>query len=118
MDVDDAARGDIEELGSQDLSVSDGDGAFRRKRTYAVERSRVAQGLGLEDGEAKLQRGELHGGRARLTAAAGGAVRLGDNGEDGVAISGQAFQRGDGEAGGSDKDDGHVVARKSSAILA
>src|SRR3990172_10497021 len=105
-----AGGGDFKELFAQDLSVGDGDHARGGEGADVVEGGGIAEGFGLEDGQAQGFGCELDSGRPGLAATSGGAVGLCDDGGDVMAVGDEALEGRDGEGWGADKDDGHRCA--------
>ena len=107
MHVHAAVRWKVEHGRPQDLAEGGDDDQVGRPGLQLPEGLRLAQPVGLDDGDSRAGGHLLDGRRDHLAAAASGPVRLGDDTNDGV-LPKQGSQRGDGEVRGPHKDDaGH-----------
>jgi hypothetical protein len=101
VDIERAVRRDLEERPRKDEAIGCHDERIRACRGDALERAQI---LRLEDGQAARHGKPLYGALRRLEAAAGGAVRLGENQRDFVPRLEQPRQRPLGEGRGTGED--------------
>ena len=107
MNVHDAPRGEVENLGSKDLSVGNGDHHVGLQALKQPEGGGVTESFGLVDGEAELLCGEFDGRRMNTAPSAGRPIGLGYDRGNVVARRHEAPQRRHGEGGGPDEHQRH-----------
>src|SRR5579872_4853152 len=107
VDIDDAARRDVDDRLRNDLAVAYDDHRVGTEGGNLVNNLRAADAFGLVDGKTEAKSGLLDGRCCAVLASAGGAVRLGVDGRDGVAGGREGFEGGHGEVGGAQKEEGH-----------
>ena len=111
VDIDAAEAGAADDLPGKDLAEGGQDNQLRREGPEGVQKRRLPDFFRLEDGEAEAVGGGLDRRGSRHAAPPLGAVGLGDDADNRIALTDQSFQGGNGKVGRSHKEGarfGHV----------
>ncbi len=104
VDVDAAYARSVDDLSGEDLAEGRNDDEIRRELPEGFEKIRGSDLLRLEHGQAEGFRNDLDRRRRQRPAPPLGAVGLGDDADDGIAILDEAFQGRNGEGGRSHEE--------------
>ena len=109
MNVDDAARRDIDDVLRDDLAVADDYHYFRSKRAQMFHRLGAANPFGLKNADGVAQRHLLYGRGRELLFTPLRAIRLRDDFQHFMACRDHSFECGNSEIGGSEKNSLQLV---------
>ena len=111
MRIDPSESGNVQEACGDYLSVGDDDDSVGTGFAQELFGFGSADFFGLKDGEAGCEGGFFYGGEGNFVAAAAGAVRLGDDGEDFEVWLGEEMpQCRDGELWGAAKEEAQWIS--------
>ena len=117
VNVDQAALGQRQQLGPQDVTVSHDDADIRRDLLEATQERRIGRRLRLEELDLFRLRGHFHGGGDECGARpALGAVGTGDDGAHVESLSHQRPQRGHRKLGRAEEHDDHYSSPAGSGV--
>ncbi len=105
VNVDAAARRQIEEGAWQDAAVGRHDDQVGRECAQCVQRARIADALRLENGQPTLERQRLHLGRLDGEAATARPIGLADHAHHRVGAREQTLENAPGEGGRPHEED-------------